>query len=267
MPASSAAPPAGLALELAGVRLTRGGAGQHCILDTLNLGVAAGEQLAVVGPSGSGKTSLLHLAAGALRPDAGSLRLGGQDFWRLPAAARQRQRRALFLAPQVPPLPPRLRVVTAVLAGRLPAMGFWRGLLSLVHPSELALAQAALGRFGLADRLFDRVDRLSGGERLRVALARALVSPARLWLLDEPLAALDPVQSDQVLEVLCDEAQRRGITLVVSLHQAELARLRFPRLVGLRAGGVAFDLPSGAIGAQHWQALYAGAPPPAGPGR
>ncbi len=228
------------------------------ILDRVDLRVAAGEQIAIVGPSGAGKTSLLHVAAGALCPDGGMLHLGGQEFWRMGSRARQQVRRSVFLAPQVPPLPPRQRVVTAILAARLPAVGFLRGLVSLLYPMDIPVARAALAGFGLEARLFDRVDRLSGGERQRVGLARALVSPARIWLLDEPLAALDPVHAGAVLQILCAEARRRGATLVVSLHHAELARANFPRLLGIRSGRVAFDAPAAGIAANDWQALYAG---------
>jgi phosphonate transport system ATP-binding protein len=264
LPAPPAAPPAGLGLDLSAIGLSRPGADGRLrrILDAVNLQVASGEQLAIVGPSGAGKSSLLQVAAGALAPDSGRVLLDGSDFWGLAPRARQRVRRTLFLAPQVPPLPPRQRVVTATLAARLPAMGFLAALLSLGYPLDRTLAHDALGAFGLEARLFDRVDRLSGGERQRVGLARALVSPARLWLLDEPLAALDPVHAAQVLEVLCAEANRRGVTLVVSLHHADLARAHFTRLVGLRAGRLVFDRNAGELADRDWTALYAGATAP-----
>jgi phosphonate transport system ATP-binding protein len=165
----------------------------------------------------------------------------------------------LFLAPQVPPLPPRLRVVTAVLAGRLPQMGFWSSLRMLVWPNDIAPAYAALERFDVAEKLFERVDRLSVGERQRVALARALVSPARLWLVDEPLAALDPSRARQALQSLCDEARTRGVTLIVCLHQVELAREFFPRLLGLREGRVVLDTPPTQLDSAQLEALYVGA--------
>jgi phosphonate transport system ATP-binding protein len=248
----------GLALELAGIELASAARGSQRreILHAIDLDVAPGEQLAIVGASGAGKTSLLHVAAGALRTDGGTLRLDGEVFWRLDVHGRRRLRRALFLAPQLPPLPPRQRVVTAVLAACLPALGFWRSVAALFYPTQLPAVRAALAVFGLEGRLFDRVDRLSGGERQRVGLARALVSPARLWLLDEPLAALDPVHADQVLEGLCAQARSRGVTLLVSLHQAELARRHFTRLVGLRAGRVVFDQPTATVAPEQWRALY-----------
>ena len=166
-------------------------AGAVPALKSLSLNIAAGEQVAVIGPSGAGKTTLLQVLACALPPAAGELRVAEELPWHLPRPALQRLRGRLFLAPQVPPLPPRQRVVTSVLAGRLPAMGLWSSLRSLFYPSDIPAAFEALDRFDLGDKLFERVDRLSGGERQRVGLARALLAPAGLWLIDEPLSALD----------------------------------------------------------------------------
>jgi len=221
--------------------------GAAAALQGVDLQVAAGEQLAVIGPSGAGKTSLLHVLACALPPSAGELLLDERAPWRLPTRELQRLRGQLFLAPQVPPLPPRQRVVTAVLAGRLPALGLWVSLRSLFYPADIPAAHEALARFDLDDKLFERVDRLSGGERQRVGLARALLAPARLWLVDEPLSSLDPTRARQALAALVALARERGITLVTSLHQVDAALAAFPRIVGLRGGQVAFDLPAAAV--------------------
>jgi phosphonate transport system ATP-binding protein len=232
-------------------------AGAAAALRGLSLVVQPGEQLAVIGPSGAGKTTLLHVAAAALPPSAGRIELDGQQPWTLPPAALRRLRGRLFLAPQVPPLPPRQRAVTAVLAGRLPAMGLWRSLRSLVYPDDIEGAHAALERFGLGDKLFERVDRLSGGERQRVGLARAFLSPATLWLIDEPLSALDPTRSAQALAALVDGARRRQATLVATLHQVDVALAHFPRIVGLRDGALLFDLPAGKVTRSRLTELYA----------
>ena len=226
-------------------------------LAPLNLRIDAGEQVAVIGPSGAGKTSLLQALACALPPAQGRLRLDGVDPWALPRRSLQRLRGRLFLAPQTPPLPPRQRVITAVLAGCLPAMGLTASLASLFYPRDIPAAHEALAAFDLADKLFERVDRLAGGERQRVGLARALLAPARLWLVDEPLSALDPRRAAQATAALVDEARARGITLVATLHQVDMALAHFPRIVGLRDGAVAFDLPPAEVTPALLEQLYA----------
>ncbi len=236
-------------------------------LQPLNLQIAAGEQLAVIGPSGAGKTTLLQAIACALSPRSGGLQLDGRDPWALRRADLQRLRGRLFLAPQVPPLPPRQRVITSVLAGRLPQMSLLGSLRSLFYPQHIEAAHEALERFDLESKLFERVDRLSGGERQRVGLARALLAPASLWLVDEPLSALDPARAQQALATLVQQARERDVTLVATLHQVDAALANFPRIVGLRDGVLAFDLPAAQVSrdllarlyAQHEHELYADA--------
>lgn len=222
----------------------------------LNLHIAAGEQVAVIGPSGAGKTTLLQVLACALPPTAGQLHLDGTVPWQLQRSALQKLRGRLFLAPQVPPLPPRQRVVTAVLAGRLPQMGLWTSLRSLFYPTDIPAAFEALERFDLGDKLFERVDRLSGGERQRVGLARTLLSAASLWLVDEPLSALDPTRSRQAITTLVSSARDHGATLVATLHQVDVALASFPRIVGLRDGALAFDLPARLVTRELLTQLY-----------
>jgi len=236
----------------------------------LNLRVEERETVAVIGPSGAGKTTLLEVLACARPPSRGHLEVGGSDPWRLRRRALQRLRGRLILVPQVPPLPPRQRVVTAVLAGRLPSWSLWTSLRSLFYPVDIPAADEALEVFELSDKLFDRVDRLSGGERQRVGLARALVSPARLWLVDEPLSALDPVRAQRAVASLVREAAERGVTLVATLHQVDAALLHFPRILGLRDGRLLFDLPASQVTPELLARLYAqhedelrGMPPPA----
>ena len=231
-------------------------AGAQPAVRAIDLHIAQGEQVAVIGPSGAGKTTLLQVLACALSPSAGTFKLDGTAPWQLSRSALQRLRGQLFLAPQVPPLPPRQRVVTSVLAARLPAMSLLASLRSLFYPTDIPAAFEALDRFDLADKLFERVDRLSGGERQRVGLARALLAPARLWLIDEPLSALDPTRSRQAVETLLGGARERGATLVATLHQVDMALAHFPRVIGLRDGQVAFDLPADQVTRERLVALY-----------
>jgi phosphonate transport system ATP-binding protein len=245
-----------LSLDRVSARHPAARAASRATLQSLTLEVASGEQLAVIGPSGAGKTTLLHVLACALRPAAGVVRLDGRDPWQLPRSELQRLRGEFFLAPQVPPLPPRQRVVTAVLAGRLPHIGLAHSLRSLFYPTGIAQADAALARFDLSDKLFARVDRLSGGERQRVGLARALLAQARLLLVDEPLSALDPSRATQALASLTQAARETGATLVTTMHDVPMALRTFPRIVGLRDGALMFDLPAAEVTAERLRALY-----------
>jgi phosphonate transport system ATP-binding protein len=225
-------------------------------LDNVTLTVEQGEQIALIGPSGAGKTTLLHTLASAHQPYVGSVNVFGIDPWKLSHRARHALRSKLFLAPQTPPMPPRQRVVTAVLAGCLPQWSVWQALASLIRPRNARAAFDALARFNLQDKLYARVDRLSGGERQRCGLARLLVSQAQLFLVDEPLSALDPTLAIQTLTTLQQESAARDATLVCSLHQVDLARAYFPRLIGLRDGRVVFDAPRAEVTDAMIESLY-----------
>jgi phosphonate transport system ATP-binding protein len=246
-----------LELQGIGARHATARRGVADALAALSLRVDTGEAVAVIGPSGAGKTTLLEVLAGARPPSEGMLRVDGVDPWALPRRDLQRLRGRLVLVPQVPPLPPRQRVVTAVLAGRLPAWSLWTSLRSLFYPVDIPAADAALQVFDLGDKLFERVDRLSGGERQRVGLARALVAPARLWLVDEPLSALDPARAQRAVAALLREARARGVTLVATLHQVDAALAHFPRILGLRDGRLLFDLPAAQVTPERLARLYA----------
>lgn len=226
-------------------------------LHALTLSLNAGGQVAIIGPSGAGKTTLLQVLACTQPPTQGTLQLAGVNPWTQSAGALRALRGQLFLAPQVPPLPPRQRVVTSVLAGRLPSMGLWASLRSLFYPADIPAAYEALVHFDLGDKLFDRVDRLSGGERQRVGLARALLAPARLWLIDEPLSALDPMRARMAMAALVNLAAERQVTLVATLHQVDMALAHFPRIIGLRDGQLVFDLPSAQVSQELLGHLYA----------
>ena len=245
-------------IELSGLQARHPSAPPHApaALQSISLQLGVGEQVAIIGPSGAGKTSLLQVLACAQRPTQGEFRLGGQDPWRLSTGELRRLRGQLFLAPQVPPLPPRQRVVTSVLAGRLPAMSMAASLRSLFYPTDILAAYEALKHFDLSDKLFDRVDRLSGGERQRVGLARALLSPASLWLIDEPLSALDPMRARLAMTALVGLARERQITMVATLHQVDMALAHFDRIIGLLQGQVVFDLPSAQVTPERLANLY-----------
>jgi phosphonate transport system ATP-binding protein len=244
-----------MSLSLDGVGLVHPN-GQRA-LQRIALAVAAGERLAVIGPSGAGKTSLLRLLGASLRPAEGRVELLGVNPWRLGSGALRRLRARIGVVHQAPPIPPRLRVITAVLAGRLGRWSATRALASLIYPADIAGARAALARLDLADRLFDRCDRLSGGQLQRVGIARVLYQSPELLLADEPVSALDPALADAAIGELVAQSESTGATLVASLHAVDLALKWFPRIVGLRGGELAFDLPGREVTRARLQALYA----------
>lgn len=226
-------------------------------LADVSLSVAAGERVAVIGPSGAGKTTLLRLLGAALRPSAGALSLFDADPWRLSAGELRRMRTRIGVVHQAPPLPPRQRVVTAVLAGRLGQWPLWKSVVSLLYPLDVAGAREVLARLDLGERLFDRCDRISGGQLQRVGLARVLYQQPDLVLADEPVSALDPALAQQTVRALTTDAAARGATLVASLHAVDLALAEFPRIVGIKDGRIAFDLPAAEVSEAMLHELYA----------
>ena len=243
-----------MSIRLSGVGFCH--AGSRAALHDVTLSVAPGERIALIGPSGAGKTTLLRLLATHLRPASGELELLGAQPWALSGRERQGLRTRIGLIHQAPPLPPRQRVVNAVLAGRLGHWSLGRSLFSLLLPVDRQGAAEALGRLDLADKLYQRCDELSGGQLQRVGIARVLYQAPELILADEPVSAMDPVLAAGALRVLTREAQQRGTTLIASLHAVELALEHFPRVIGLREGRILFDKPSAAVSATELDALY-----------
>lgn len=226
-------------------------------LSALSLAAASGERIAVIGPSGAGKTTLLRVLGAALRPSDGTVQTLGEAPWRLPAGRLKALRARVGTVHQSPPIAPRLRVVTAVLSGRLGQWSTWRALRSLLHPTDIDGAHEVLARLSLEDRLFERCDRLSGGQLQRVGIARTLYQRPDLLLADEPVSALDPTLADAALGELVAQSEATGATLVASLHAVDLALRWFPRVVGLRNGEVAFDRPNAEVTPAMLETLYA----------
>ena len=233
-------------------------------LNQITLSASRGECIAIIGPSGAGKTSLLRLLATSLRPSEGRIEVLEQSPWALSAARLRRLRCRIGMVHQTPPMPPRQRVITAILAGRLGVWPGWKSMLSLAYPADIDGAGEQLGRLELADRLFDRCDQLSGGQLQRAGVARVLYQCPDLILADEPVSAMDPVLANLTLGELRKEADTRAVPLIASLQGVYLALRWFPRIIGLKSGEIAFDLPAERVTDALLCRLYAseGAPPP-----
>jgi phosphonate transport system ATP-binding protein len=221
-----------------------------CVID-------AGERVAIIGPSGAGKTTLLRLFATALKPSSGTIKVLDADPWQLGRSALRHLRSRIGMVHQAPPLPSRQRAVTAVLAGRLGRWSLWKALASLAYPMDIPGAREVLARMEMDDKLFERCGALSGGQLQRVGVARVLYQEPDLIMTDEPVSAMDPALSDRVIGELTREASARGITLIASLHAVDLALHWFPRIIGIRAGEIAFDLPPVRVSDKLLRELYA----------
>ena len=244
-----------LAFRAEGLRLEYPGG---AALDGVDLAIEPGEALALLGPSGAGKTSLLGVLNGRLAASGGRAQVDGRDLATLTGRELRGLRARIGQVPQQFGLVPNLRVLQNVLAGRLGAQGLLASLRSMTWPgrAELEAVHALLERLGIAEKLYERADSLSGGEQQRVAIARALYQRPGALLADEPLASLDPARSRETLQLFLDLARERGLTLVLSLHDVALARELVPRLVALRAGRVVFDRASREVTDADVDALY-----------
>ena len=220
----------------------------------LSFTIGPGERVALAGPSGSGKTTLLYLLAGIIQPDEGELTIGGRDLSRLRPGRELAQ--LVGLIHQQYDLVPHLPVVHNVLAGRLSQWSLFRSMVSLVWPQERHLAEEALARMGIADKLHERTSNLSGGEQQRVAIARLLVQSSRIVLADEPVSSLDPAMADDLMRLLSGLAGDSGKTLVASLHIPSLMRKYFSRVIGLREGRLQFDTPAPDLDEAVLERLY-----------
>lgn len=214
-------------------------AGGFQALTDINLSIEPGEFVVLLGPSGAGKSSLLRCINGLVPFTSGSLRVGGVAVGPKTLRAVRRQAGMVF---QQFNLVKRLTVLENVLCGRL-AYNSWLSALRLFPGSDIELALGALERVGLKEKADERCDRLSGGQQQRVGIARALVQRPAVILADEPVASLDPISARVVLDLLTEINARDGVTVVVSLHDIELARTYGRRIVGLHRGALVLDRP------------------------
>jgi len=210
----------------------------HPVLYHLGLSAAAGECVALVGPSGSGKTTLLRSINASVAIESGEVWVGDVEVSSAHGAALRKIRSRIAFIAQKHDLVDRLKAYQNVMAGALGRWSTAHALRFLVWPqaSELEEAREALESVGLAQKLKSRTTELSGGEQQRVAIARALVQHPLVILADEPIASLDPDTAAQVLELLCNLARNRAITLICSLHQPDLAQRYFHRMLRIRNG-------------------------------
>lgn len=223
-------------IEVCGLRAGYGG--PPVLLD-VTFSVPAGEFLGVLGPNACGKSTLVRVLTGVLRPERGTVRVGGLDVAR--AQARDLGRGAAVV-PQSTDIPFPFTGFEVVLMGRYPRMGRFAAE-SSEDRRAVDLAMAETDTAGLAERL---VTQVSGGERQRLVLARALAQEAPLLLLDEATASMDVHRKIDAFDLLT-RINREGVTVLAVMHDLNLAALYCRRLLFLRGGRVRADGPTAEV--------------------
>src|SRR5215813_4267112 len=220
--------------------------------------VVEGEQVALLGPSGAGKTTLFRLLNATLRATSGSLAFAGEEVLKMSARELRGMRRHIGTIYQQHHLVPSLTALENALCGNLGRWSLLQTIRSTLRPSKANAEQAmtALEMVGLADKYRARADELSGGQQQRLSIARVLVQDPDVILADEPFASLDPALTESIATLLFTLAQAHKRTLIVTLHDTEMALRYFPRIIALRQGRLAFDTTPAAIRRDELIALY-----------
>lgn len=244
------------AIEVDDLRLRYRGASTN-VLAGVNLRVDDGETVALIGTNGAGKSTLLRCLVRLAEPTSGTVTLAGIDVTAAPRRALRGIRRDIGFVFQRFHLIPRLTVLHNVVHGAMGRHGT-RCAWPLTSPAEVRReAMASLDRVGLASLAERRVDTLSGGQQQRVAIARMLMQRPTIILADEPVASLDPASATAVMELLSGIAAERHVTVVMALHQMDLAMSYADRVVGLRGGTVDFDKPAAECDAAQLEPIFA----------
>ncbi|MGH3090277.1 MAG: phosphonate ABC transporter ATP-binding protein [Rubrobacteraceae bacterium] len=232
--------------------------GGKAALAGVSLAIEPGERLAVIGASGAGKSTLFRAVTRDVEIK-GEVRIGDRNVHALPKRELRETRGSIGTIHQAYNLVPQLPAGMNVALGEVGSMGNLKTLRAFLTGPEKSLAgrvEEAMERVGLGGMSGMRTSNLSGGQQQRVAVARLLVQRPGLVLADEPFAAVDQVTTERVFGALLD-LNNAGATLVVSLHDVEIAK-RFPRIVALKEGSVAYDGDPARLTGEKLSDIYAG---------
>ena len=210
-------------------------------LQGIDLSIPNGQVLALIGPSGAGRSTLIRCINRLVEPTNGSAILNEVNLTKLSSRALRKSRRKMGMIFQEYALVERLTVMENVLSGRLGYVGFWKSFLRRFPKKDVNEAFRLLDRVGLLEMADKRADELSGGQRQRVGICRALIQDPDLLLVDEPTASLDPKTSRQIMRLINELCQERGLTAIINIHDVLLAQMFSQRIVGLALGNIVYD--------------------------
>lgn len=210
-------------------------------VDSVNLKVKSGEFIAVIGSSGSGKSSLMKSINLLVKAKSGSIKLDNKEMTDLSSKDLRLMRRKIGFIFQDYNLIDRLSVIENVLTGRLGYKSSLKSLLGIFSKEEYEKAQKALEKVGLLEKSFVRGSELSGGQKQRVAIAKVLVQEPNLILADEPVASLDINSSKIIMEYFKKINEEQGITVIINIHDVNIALKYADRIIALKKGKIVFD--------------------------
>jgi phosphonate transport system ATP-binding protein len=225
-------------------------------LNGLDLTVRPGELVIVLGGNGSGKTTLLRCLTRTLTPTAGRVMVAGREISTLEGEELRQARTSLALISQHASLVRRRSVAANVASGALGHHSSWLTSFGHLPRQEIMAAHRYLEAVGLAHLAWQRAGTLSGGQAQRVAIARALAQKPRAVLADEPVASLDPEAAEEIMRLLKRLAKEDNLAILCVLHQVDLAYGHADRVVGIRDGRIAFDLPKEDVERDRVRSLY-----------
>lgn len=210
-------------------------------LSDVSFSASEGEFISVIGSSGSGKSTLLRCINRMIEINSGEIYFDGTNSSKLPKRKLRIVRTKIGMIFQHYNLVERLTVFENVLHGRLGYKSTMAGILGKYTKEEKDQALKIISILGLNEQINKRCDQLSGGQKQRVGIARALIQNPKLILCDEPIASLDPSTSKIIMDYLRNIAKDMGITIIVSLHQVDVAIKYSDRIIGVNKGTILFD--------------------------
>jgi len=214
-------------------------------LSNVSFSIKKGEFVAVIGPSGSGKTTLIRCINKLIDATGGQIHFNKvQNILDLKGKDLRQARTKIGMIFQHYNLVSRLSVIENVLHGRLGYKSIFSGVFGIYTEEEKNRAIEVLSLLGLKDYMYRRCDQLSGGQKQRVGIARALIQDPRIILCDEPISSLDPGSAKVIMDYLLKIQKEMGITILVNLHQVDVARKYARRILGFNSGELVFDGPS-----------------------
>jgi phosphonate transport system ATP-binding protein len=215
--------------------------GSKTAVDDVTLDIPAGQMVGIIGRSGAGKSTLLRMINRLIDVSDGAIEFEGRRVSDLRGQALRDWQRDCAMIFQQFNLVPRLDVITNVMLGRLNQRGTLQTILNLFPREDILRAIEILERLGIAEHGAKRAEALSGGQQQRVGIARALMQDPRIILADEPIASLDPMNAQVVMDTLRRIHDEDGRQVICNLHTLDTARRYCDRVIGMRAGRIVFD--------------------------